>query len=149
MKVKKGYQPGLGSLLAVVPLLIPFSVLAVIPLAPGASSVHLSPRALVVSRYVLWGITLYMLTASFVMEWAMRRGSERLRSRGYDPDVFVLRANVATASCLPFLGFILCLLGGPSLDAYVLVTISLAFGAFWCWRERRVFILGRKSDNKY
>jgi hypothetical protein len=92
-----------------------------------------------------------MLAAAFVMEWAMRRGSDRLRSRGYNPDLFVLRTNVATVSSPSILAFVVLLLGGPSVDVYVLVVISLAFGLFWCWRKRGVLVTSGRlgSESKH
>jgi hypothetical protein len=146
--VKKGWQPGLGSILAVIPLVMPVWALVLTHLGQGASSYHVSQRTLEVARYVVWGVAVCMFAAAFVMEWVVRRASDRLCSRGYNPEVFVLRANVATVSSPPVLAFVVCLLGGPSVDVYVLAFISLAFGLFWCWRKRGVLIINGKLGSE-
>ena len=143
MKTRKTWQPGLGGFLGVVPLVTPLCVAVITPLAPGASTFHLSPSSLVVAKYVLWAVVAYVLGSGFLIEWAIRRDSERLRSRGMDPNVFVLRTNVASVAVLPFGAFVLCLFGGRSSDVYILVLLSLVFGAFWCLRLRAAFQTAR------
>jgi len=143
MRVRKTWQPGVGGILAIAPLSMPVCLTVMTPFAPGASTFQLSAHGLVVGRYILWAGVVYLVGFSFLIEWVMRRGSERIRSRGVDPNVLILRSNVASVAVLPAMAFLLCLLGGRSSDVYILALVSLALGTFWCLRMRSAFVSNR------
>lgn len=96
------------------------------------------------ARYGLIGLGVYMFGTAFILEWIFKRSVARLRARGLDPEVLILKSTMAVSVAPSIAALFLSAVGGSVTAVYGWSVASVLTAAFWCIRYRHVLVRAQR-----